>query len=65
MTRKAKNCYDCIAFSLNNRYTQNGGCLLGYEQIYDSVKDFYIPKECCHKPKTIKEFSERCKNRCK
>lgn len=61
MTRKARNCYNCIAFSYNSKYRQNGGCLLGYEQTYDSAKDFYIPKECCHKPRTQKEFFKRRK----
>lgn len=61
--RKAKSCYSCIAFSYNNRHCNNGGCLLGYEQLYDSVKDMYSPKECCYKPRTLKEFSRRFNDR--
>ena len=62
MSRKAKSCYNCIAFSFNNRHCNNGGCLLGYDVIYNPITDLYSPKECCHKPKTIKEFSKRFNN---
>lgn len=57
--RKAKSCYNCIAFSYNNRRYNNGGCLLGYDVTYNSITDLYSPKECCHKPKTYKEFTRR------
>ena len=57
--RKAKNCYNCIAFSYNNRRYNNGGCLLGYNVTYNFITDLYSPKECCHKPKTYKEFTRR------
>ena len=63
MVRKAKSCYNCPAHSLNNRRSNNGGCLLGYSLVYDKITDMYSPKECCHKPKTVKEFSKRWLNK--
>ena len=61
--RKAKSCYNCIAFNYNNRRCNNGGCLLGYDVTYNSTTDLYSPKECCHKPKTYKEFTRRFNDR--
>ena len=66
MTYKVKNCYSCPAHT-------DIGCLLGYER--DAVNcningpkgsghiTIYSPKQGCHKPKTIKEFSKRFKNK--
>lgn len=63
MTRKVKNCYGCPADS------GNIGCLLRYErnEEHPYIKGpkgyahvtVYSPKECCHKPKTVKEFVKR------
>ena len=60
--RKVKNCYGCHAHT-------DSKCLLDYER--DAVNcningpkggghiTIYSPKECCHKPKTYKEFTMR------
>lgn len=65
MARKVKNCYGCPA--------DGGeiGCLLKHERNikYENIKTpkglghvtVYSPKECCHKPKTMKEFAKRVK----
>ena len=65
MPRKAKSCYNCSAHT-------DSTCLLGYER--DAVNcningpkggghiTIYSPKQCCHKPKTVKEFSMRFNN---
>ena len=60
MARKVKNCYSCPAHT-------DGCCLLGYERTQENCNiigpkgmghvTICSPKECCHKPKTIKEFS--------
>lgn len=65
MVRKVKNCYGCPAHT-------DSKCLLGYERnnVYENVKGpkgighivIYSPKTCCHKPKTVKEFSKRLRN---
>lgn len=66
MVRKVKNCYGCPA--------DGGaiGCLLKYERnkVFENIVGpkglgcltIYSPKECCHKPKTVKEFAKRLKN---
>ena len=64
MARKAKSCYDCPAHT-------DGCCLLGYERTQENCNitgpkgmghvTIYSPKQCCHKPKTVKEFSKRLK----
>lgn len=64
--RKVTNCYGCHADS-------STGCLLGYER---EAEQWYIqgpkgrghittyaPKECCHKPRTLKEFTRRFNDR--
>lgn len=66
MTRKVKNCYGCPA---DGGAT---GCLLKHERnkVFENVVGpkggghiiIYSPKECCHKPKTIKKFSKRFTN---
>ena len=65
MTYKVKNCYGCPAHT-------DSKCLLDYER--DAVNcningpkggghiTIYSPKECCHKPKTQKEFFKRLNN---
>ena len=35
--RKAKSCYNCIAYSVNNLGYNNAICLLGYDMDYISV----------------------------
>lgn len=65
MTRKVENCYGCPA---DNSAI---GCLLGHKRNikYENMKGpkglacitIYYPKECCHKPKSIKEFVKRWK----
>ena len=62
MPRKANSCYNCPAHNYNNRHCNNGSCLLGYDLTYNTKIDSYSPKECCHKPKTIKEFLKRLNN---
>lgn len=57
--RKAKTCYNCIAHSVNNIRSNNGICLLGYPMVYNNQTGLYSPKECCHKPKSVKEFVKR------
>lgn len=57
--RKAKSCYNCIAHNVNNIGNNNGICLLGYDMVYNSQTGLYSPKECCHKPKSVKEFVKR------
>ena len=62
MSRKAKSCYNCPAHT-------ESYCLLGYQRnyVFENVKGpkgighivICSPKECCHKPKTVKEFSKR------
>ena len=62
--RKVKNCYGCLAHT-------EGYCLLGYERNKENCNiagpkgmghtTIYSSKECCHKPKTIKEFLKRLK----
>lgn len=64
MVRKVENCYGCPADGII-------GCLLGYERNkkYENMRGprglgcitIYSPKECCHKPKTVKEFAKRLK----
>lgn len=62
MVRKVKNCYGCPA---DGGAT---GCLLKYkrDERYERFNKvnllIYSPKECCHKPKTVKEFIRRWKN---
>lgn len=65
MVRKVENCYGCPA---DGGAT---GCLLRHERNikYENIKGpkglchitIYSPKECCHKPKTMKEFAKRVK----
>lgn len=65
MARKVENCYGCPA---DGGAT---GCLLRYKRNirYENMKGpkglacitIYSPKECCHKPKTMKEFAKRVK----
>ena len=62
MSCKVKDCYGCPADGIDC-------CLLGYDRIlkYEYFigpkggghHKVYSPKECCHKPKTIKEFTKR------
>ena len=64
MTYKAKNCYNCPAHT-------DSKCLLDYERyaVNCNIKGpkgsghitIYSPKECCHKPRTQKEFFKRWK----
>ena len=69
MTRKAKNCYGCPAETIFDYQERSTYCLLNYERVQEIVfvKGIttyrYSPKECCHKPKTVKEFSKRLKNK--
>ena len=61
MSCKVKDCYGCPADGIDC-------CLLGYDRIlkYEYFigpkggghHKVYSPKECCHKPKTIKEFTK-------
>lgn len=57
--RKAKSCYNCIAHSVNNIGYNNAICLLGYDMVYNNQTGLYSPKECCHKPKSVKELVKR------
>ena len=67
MPIKAKSCYRCPAESIFDYQTGATCCLLNYNReeqvlIVNGVVVYkYSPKECCHKPKTIKEFSKRLK----
>ena len=66
MAYKVKNCYGCPAHT-------DSKCLLDYERNAVNCNingpkggghiTIHSPKECCHKPKTIKEFLERFKNK--
>ena len=66
MANKVKNCYGCPADTY-------GMCLLGYKREFEygyvdtpfgthTCKISY-PIECCHKPKTVKEFKKRLKDK--
>lgn len=65
MARKVENYYGCPA---DGGAT---GCLLRCKRNirYENMRGpkglacltIYFPKECCHKPKTIKEFAKRLK----
>lgn len=68
MTRKVKNCYGCLA---DGGAT---GCLLKHKRnkVFENIIGpkglgcimVYSPKECCHKPKTTREFAKRVKELC-
>ena len=62
MVRKTKSCYGCPAHT-------ESICLLGYKRTTTNCNiigpkggghlTVYSPVECCHKPKTQKEFFKR------